>query len=62
LKTKLQAEGSELSQNMGQLKMEAEDGKFRETDVADTEQAKGVMENAQAGKKGGAVAKMQEKN
>jgi len=42
--------------------MEAEDGKFRETDVADTEQAKGVMENAQAGKKGGAVAKMQEKN
>ena len=26
LKTKLQAEGSELSQNMGQLKMPAEDG------------------------------------
>jgi hypothetical protein len=27
LKTKLKAEGSELSQNMGQLKMQAEDGK-----------------------------------
>ena len=37
LKTKLQNEGSELSQKMGQLKMEAEDGKMRETDVADTE-------------------------
>lgn len=37
LKTKLQAEGSEVSQNLGQLKMEAEDGKMRETDVADTE-------------------------
>ena len=38
LKTKLKAEGSELSHNMGQLKMEAEDGKMRMTDVADTEQ------------------------
>ena len=38
LKTKLRQEGSELSQNMGQLKMEAEDGKMRDTDVADTEQ------------------------
>jgi hypothetical protein len=38
LKTKLHEEGSELSQNMGQLKMEAEDGKMRMTDVADTEQ------------------------
>ena len=37
LKTKLQAEGSELSHNLGQLKMQAEDGKMRETDVADTE-------------------------
>lgn len=37
LKTKLQAEGSEVSQNLGQLKMEAEDGKMRETDVADTQ-------------------------
>ncbi|MFR9546437.1 MAG: Bro-N domain-containing protein, partial [Rikenellaceae bacterium] len=38
LKTKLQDEGSELSQNMGQLKMRAADGKMRLTDVADTEQ------------------------
>lgn len=38
LKTKLIAEGSELSHNLGQLKMEAEDGKLRITDVADTEQ------------------------
>ena len=38
LKTKLQEEGSQLSQNMGQLKMKATDGKMRLTDVADTEQ------------------------
>jgi len=38
LKTKLQEEGSQLSQNLGHLKMEAEDGKLRITDVADTEQ------------------------
>ncbi len=38
LKTKLNKEGSELSQKLGQLKMEAEDGKMRLTDVADTEQ------------------------
>ena len=38
LKTKLKAEGSELSQSLGQLKMQAPDGKLRMTDVADTEQ------------------------
>ena len=38
LKTKLQQEGSELSHKLGQLKMPAEDGKMRITDVADTEQ------------------------
>ena len=38
LKTKLKAEGSELSHKLGQLKMIAEDGKMRTTDVADTEQ------------------------
>ena len=37
LKAKLQQEGSELSHKLGQLKMQAEDGKMRETDVADTE-------------------------
>ena len=38
LKTKLQKEGSELSDKIGQLKLPAEDGKLRLTDVADTEQ------------------------
>ena len=38
LKTKLMAEGSQLSHELGQLKMPAEDGKMRMTDVADTEQ------------------------
>ncbi len=38
LKTKLTTEGSELSHKLGQLKMRAEDGKMRDTDVADTEQ------------------------
>jgi hypothetical protein len=38
LKTKLKKEGSELSENIGQLKMLAEDGKMRITDIADTEQ------------------------
>jgi hypothetical protein len=38
LKTKMRVEGSELSHNLGQLKMAAEDGKLRMTDVADTEQ------------------------
>ncbi|MBL7701452.1 MAG: Bro-N domain-containing protein [Ferruginibacter sp.] len=38
LKTKLKAEGSELSHNLGQLKMQSEDGKFYNTDVASTEQ------------------------
>ena len=37
LKTKLKAEGSELSHNLGQLKMQSTDGKFYKTDVADTE-------------------------
>ncbi len=38
LKSKLQKEGSQLSAKIGQLKMRAEDGKMRDTDVADTEQ------------------------
>jgi hypothetical protein len=37
LKTKLSNEGSELSHKLGQLKMQAPDGKMRETDIADTE-------------------------
>jgi hypothetical protein len=38
LKNKLNAEGSELSHKLGQLKMQAEDEKSRLIDVADTEQ------------------------
>lgn len=35
---KLKAEGSQLSQSVGQLKMKSADGKFYLTDGADTEQ------------------------
>lgn len=38
LKAKLKKEGSELSEKIGQLKMQSSDGKFYKTDVADTEQ------------------------
>ncbi|MBL7963642.1 MAG: Bro-N domain-containing protein [Flavobacteriales bacterium] len=38
LKTKLLREGSQLSDKIGQLKLPADDGKLRLTDVADTEQ------------------------
>lgn len=38
LKTKLKKEGSELSHNLGQLKMQSADGRSYKTDVADTEQ------------------------
>ncbi len=38
LKSKLKKEGSQLSDKIGQLKMEAADGKFYKTDIADTEQ------------------------
>lgn len=38
LKSKLKKEGSELSDKIGQLKMQAPDGKMRITDVGDTEQ------------------------
>jgi hypothetical protein len=38
LKSKLQKEGSQLSEKIGQLKMQSSDGKFYITDVADTEQ------------------------
>jgi len=37
LKVKLTKEGAELSEKIGQLKMEASDGKLYNTDVADTE-------------------------
>ena len=40
LKLKLKDEGSQLSEKIGQLKMKAQDGKFRETDTLDT---KGIL-------------------
>lgn len=36
LKRKLKQEGSQLHENIVQLKMRAQDGKFRETDTLDT--------------------------
>jgi hypothetical protein len=38
LKTRLKTEGSQLTTNCSQLKMQSADGKFYKTDVADTEQ------------------------
>ena len=38
LKTRLKAEGSQLATNCSQLKLQAADGKFYKTDVADPEQ------------------------
>jgi len=40
LKRKLKSEGSELHENIVQLKMKAQDGKMRETDTLDT---KGIL-------------------
>ena len=37
LKSKLKKESSELSEKIGQLKMQASDGKYYSTDAADTE-------------------------
>lgn len=38
LKTRLKAEGSQLTTNCSQLKLQSNDGKFYKTDVANTEQ------------------------
>lgn len=46
LKTKLKEEGSQLSSNMGQLKMEAADGKSYLTDVADTNKIKQLKKSS----------------
>ena len=46
LKTKLKKEGSQLSEKIGQLKLHAEEGKLRITDVADTEQLFRLIQNA----------------
>ena len=52
LKAKLKKEGSELSEKIGQLKMAAEDGKMRLTDVAATFNQHKII-----AQKGGNVAK-----
>lgn len=45
LKNKLFEEGSQLSQNIGQLKLIANDGKFRMTDVLDTKDILRLIES-----------------
>jgi DNA-damage-inducible protein D len=45
LKTKLLAEGNQLSQKLGQLKLQSEDGKFYFTDVANTEQLLRIIQS-----------------
>ena len=45
LKTKLKKEGSQLYENIVQLKMVAFDGKLRETDAADTEQILRIIQS-----------------
>jgi len=45
LKNKLKKEGSELVSNTNQLKMNAQDGKMRITDVADTEQVLRLLQS-----------------
>jgi hypothetical protein len=62
LKERLSKEGSEVVTNCHQLKMAAEDGKQRLTDVAtrqiaETSNATGMEQNKRASKTGGAIAK-----
>lgn len=45
LKAKLKSEGNELSQNLGQLKLVSQDGKKRETDVADLEEVLRIIQS-----------------
>jgi len=46
LKVRMKKEGNQLTTNCRQLKMTAEDGKRRKTDVADTEQLRAVDKGA----------------
>lgn len=45
LKKRLNEEGSQLSEKIGQLKMKAADGKMRKTDVANTEQLLRIIQS-----------------
>ena len=64
LKNRLKKEGSEVVTHCNQLRLSAEDGKQRLTDVADAEtllQAAGLEENKIAGKRGGGIARQARK-
>ena len=45
LKTRLKKEGSELTTNCSQLKMQAADGKYYKTDAADVEQLLRIVQS-----------------
>ncbi len=47
LKTRLKQEGSELATNCSQLKLKSSDGKFYNTDVANTEQLFRLIQSIQ---------------
>jgi hypothetical protein len=48
LKSKLKAEGSQLTTNCSQLKMQSADGEFYKTDVANTEQLFRLIQSTNA--------------
>ena len=50
MKRKLKSEGSELHENIVQLKMKAQDGKMRETDTLDTKGIFRLIESVQVAK------------
>lgn len=58
LKTKLEKERSKVSQSLGQLKMKAQDGKIRLTDIADAETLLRIIQFVPSKK----VAKMRGRN
>jgi hypothetical protein len=57
LKTKLRDEGSQLSQNPGQLKMLSADGKYYKTNVGDTEQLFRLIQSVPSPKGDGQLVK-----
>ena len=63
LKAKLKKEGSELSEKIGQLKLQSSDGKYYKTDIADQEQLFRLIQsipspNVTVARKGGGVPKV----
>ena len=61
LKSKLISEGSQLSEKIGQLKMKAEDGKMRLTDVSKQKEPETFEENKTVARQGGQVANVARK-